>query len=174
MTSQVKARSTSSVFPAFFVVGVGRSGTTLTRAILTGHPDLVVPPETHFLPTLLRLRPMWWSSGGIRTEMFVRLAFANGRLERSGLTSGHLHVLLRRCPPQSPSEAVSRIYELFLASPGGGRVGDKTPSYVEHVQALSQAFPGAPFIHMVRHPLNTVASLIRQPWGPDDPLAAAW
>jgi hypothetical protein len=53
-------------------------------------------------------------------------------------------------------------------------VGDKTPSYVEHVQTLAQTFPRAPFIHMVRHPLNTVASLIRQPWGPDDPLAAGW
>ena len=36
--------------PAPFVVGVGRSGTTLLRLMLDAHPELAIPPETHFLP----------------------------------------------------------------------------------------------------------------------------
>ncbi len=31
-----------------FVVGVGRSGTTLLRMMLDAHPELAIPPETHF------------------------------------------------------------------------------------------------------------------------------
>ena len=33
----------------FFVVGAGRSGTTLLRLILAGHSRLHIPPETWFL-----------------------------------------------------------------------------------------------------------------------------
>ena len=35
--------------PAPFVVGVGRSGTTLLRMMLDAHPQLAIPPETHFV-----------------------------------------------------------------------------------------------------------------------------
>src|ERR671937_2954580 len=41
--------------PAPFIVGVPRSGTTLLRLMLDAHPDLAIPPETHFLPKLIRL-----------------------------------------------------------------------------------------------------------------------
>src|SRR3954468_18521703 len=40
--------------PAPFVVGVPRSGTTLLRLMLDAHPQLAIPPETHFLPKLIR------------------------------------------------------------------------------------------------------------------------
>jgi hypothetical protein len=35
--------------PFPFLVGSGRSGTTLTRAMLDSHPDVAVPPETYFI-----------------------------------------------------------------------------------------------------------------------------
>ena len=39
--------------PAPFVVGVGRSGTTLLRLMLDAHPELAIPAETHFVPEVL-------------------------------------------------------------------------------------------------------------------------
>ena len=36
--------------PAPFIVGVTRSGTTLLRLMLDSHPELTIPPETHFTP----------------------------------------------------------------------------------------------------------------------------
>ena len=38
----------------FFVVGTDRSGTTLLRMMLDSHPDLAIPPETHFIPALYK------------------------------------------------------------------------------------------------------------------------
>ncbi|MFG0253297.1 MAG: sulfotransferase family protein, partial [Phycisphaerales bacterium JB038] len=32
----------------FFIVGTGRSGTTLLQAMLASHPRLAIPPETKF------------------------------------------------------------------------------------------------------------------------------
>src|SRR5947207_13021648 len=47
------ARRARGHAPAPFVVGVPRSGTTLLRLMLDAHPQLAIPPETHFLPGLL-------------------------------------------------------------------------------------------------------------------------
>ncbi|MGB5401439.1 MAG: sulfotransferase, partial [Thermoanaerobaculia bacterium] len=41
--------------PFPFIVGVARSGTTLLRLMLDSHPQLAIPPETHFLPSVLSL-----------------------------------------------------------------------------------------------------------------------
>ena len=35
-----------------FIVGAGRSGTTLLRMMLAVHPELAIPPETHFLRSI--------------------------------------------------------------------------------------------------------------------------
>src|SRR6187431_875970 len=40
--------------PAPFVVGLTRSGTTLLRMMLDAHPLLAIPPETHFVPDLIK------------------------------------------------------------------------------------------------------------------------
>jgi len=39
--------------PFPFVVGMNRSGTTLLRMMLDAHPELTIPPETHFVPDLI-------------------------------------------------------------------------------------------------------------------------
>ncbi len=38
------------------IVGAARSGTTLLRLMLDAHPQLAIPPETHFLPDLRALQ----------------------------------------------------------------------------------------------------------------------
>ena len=47
-------RASEPEFPAPFVVGVGRSGTTLLRMMLDSHPEIAIPPETHFIPQFIQ------------------------------------------------------------------------------------------------------------------------
>src|SRR5215472_16498276 len=42
----------------FFIVGAGRSGTTLLRLILTGHPRIHILPETWFIRDLVKELPL--------------------------------------------------------------------------------------------------------------------
>ena len=51
--SPLARRRAATVAPAPFVVGVGRSGTTLLRLMLDSHPQLAIPAETHFVPELI-------------------------------------------------------------------------------------------------------------------------
>src|SRR6476620_1746284 len=44
----MRARAHDQLTPAPFVVGIARSGTTLLRLMLDAHPQLTIPPETHF------------------------------------------------------------------------------------------------------------------------------
>jgi len=37
-----------------FIVGCQRSGTTMLRLMLNGHPRISIPPESHFIPELYR------------------------------------------------------------------------------------------------------------------------
>ena len=74
---------------------------------------------------------------------------------------------------ETSDAAVGRIYQLFGEQTGADLVGDKTPGYIDHLPMLLRNNPHAKVIQMVRHPLDVVASLKRQPWGPDDALAGA-
>ena len=49
---------------------------------------------------------------------------------------------------------------------------DTTPANMMYADYLYRLLPDARFIEMRRFPLDTIASVIREPWGPDDPIAA--
>src|ERR671936_2274457 len=50
---RLRSRKDAARDPAVFVVGMNRSGTTLLRMMLDAHPQLTIPPETHFVPDLI-------------------------------------------------------------------------------------------------------------------------
>ena len=54
MSASTPPTNADGLVPAPFVVGAGGSGTTTLRLMLDSHPQLAVPPETHFLPTLAK------------------------------------------------------------------------------------------------------------------------
>src|SRR6059058_4977269 len=58
--------------PTPFVAGVSRSGTTLLRLMLDAHPELTIPPETHFVPKLITQFESWMEEGAGTTELRAR------------------------------------------------------------------------------------------------------
>jgi hypothetical protein len=142
--------------PAPFVVGVGRSGTTLLRMMLDAHPELAVPPETHFVNDLLiagekiRMSPerlvktvvhdrhRRWGDFGIDEEAY---------LER-----------LQAIPRLNATDAVRAFYELYAKQFGKSRWGDKTPDYVKRVRRIGRALPESRFIHVIRDGRDTAAA----------------
>ena len=135
-------------FPVPFVVGVGRSGTTLLRMMLDAHPRLAIPPETHFL------NPFIQSSGRLRfTPKLATRTIVNDERRRwndFGLREEDLLAAFERIEPFNTTDAVRAFYVLYAEKHGKTRWGDKTPDYIRKMRKLQKTIPEARFIHVIR------------------------
>ena len=132
--------------PAPFVVGVGRSGTTLLRLMLDAHPDLAVPPETAFVPKLIKAA----REDDATPESLAEILVAHRRWPDFGLEIAELTERWRALPALRARPVVRSFYELYAEQQGKSRWGDKTPGYSQHIKRLSKVLPEARFIHLIR------------------------
>lgn len=135
--------------PAPFIVGVGRSGTTLMRLMLDSHPELAIPPETYFVPTLIQVarknRP-----ASAETLLRAITEDTHHRWGDFGLDADELRDRFERLPSPSPGGAIRTFYELYASHHGAVRWGDKTPLYLKRMNRIHSALDEAAFIHMIR------------------------
>jgi hypothetical protein len=131
--------------PAPFVVGVGRSGTTLLRLMLDAHPDLAIPPETHFVPGISQKLGDDFDRG-----RFVEILAGHRRWPDFHLESASLRARLDEDEAGEVGMALRAFYMLYAESHGKTRFGDKTPRYLVKMRPIARALPEAAFIHLVR------------------------
>jgi protein-tyrosine sulfotransferase len=149
----------------FFIVGAGRSGSTLLRRILYANPALYIPPETHVLGEAITLyrRNRHWS-----WPHLVRLVLAQFEFQRDfGAFDLSLRTLAQRLdttPPDKRSCAfmIDRLYRTHarVHSAELTRWGDKSPYNSFHLDAIHRTFPDAQFIHLVRDGCDVVYSML--------------
>ncbi|MEZ6063489.1 MAG: sulfotransferase [Planctomycetaceae bacterium] len=157
----------------FFVVGVGRSGTTLLRLMLNSHPRLAIPYEGHFIPRYIAES----SRFGALTEKANRRRLLEEILNEPMVRKWD-HVwdaddLLERSEHNPTlSGIVAALYEQYADAKGKPRWGDKS-EYIDGIPGISRLFPTAKFIHIVRDGRDVANSVLRLPWGPNDLIAAA-
>lgn len=145
--------------PAIFILAPPRSGTTLLRVMLAGHPSLFAAAELQLLcfHTLSERRTAFsgkfslWLEGAIRAIMELRdcdVVEAQHLMEgyeRSGLTTKQFYARLQ-----------SLIGDRMLV--------DKSPSYALDVATLRKAerdFEDPIYLQLVRHPYAMVKSFAR-------------
>jgi hypothetical protein len=142
------ARAAAPGPPAPIVVGVGRSGTTLLRMMLDAHPQMAIPPETHFVPDLIleceRLR--------LSPERLVHLVVhdRHRRWGDFGISEQEYLERLRSIPTLNAADAIRAFYGLYAEHAGKPRWGDKTPDYVKRMRRINRSLPEACFIHVIR------------------------
>ena len=59
------------------------------------------------------------------------------------------------------AEAVQAIYRAYADARGKPRFGDKTPSYMQELDLLERAFPGARYVHLIRDGRDAAALVPR-------------
>lgn len=143
--------------PIAFILSSPRSGSTLLRVMLAGHPNLLSPPELHLLP-------------------FATMQERQAELEASHLGEGLIRTLmdLKGIDAQASQRLVNQwvednlsIGELYqiLQDLGGDRIlVDKSPTYGMAKSTLLHAeslFSQAKYIHLVRHPYSVIESFAR-------------
>lgn len=129
--------------PAPFIIGVGRSGTTLLRMMLDAHPELAIPPETHFIPEILERGESGESGGGLVRAIAASRTWGDFGLDREALAA-------RAGAGASAAEVIRAFFALYAEAQGKPRWGDKTPGYVKRMRPIAAGLPEARFVHLIR------------------------
>lgn len=146
-----------------FLVGYGRSGTTLLRSVLAQHSriHLVNEPELIFA-----LRYAGYRTGDSLPH--TELPSLPDRLGAIGLCRNHLHRLpaevLEQLTASKTQFAFGEVYEKLLPVPDGDVIwGEKSLNNIFFVQDLLGLYPDARFVEIIRDPRAVCLSyLIKQ------------
>jgi hypothetical protein len=141
--------------PVPFIVGTGRCGTTLLRMMLDAHPQLAIPPETHFVSRLASLSQNDPHARGV----FLSVVLTNPRWPDFHLDEYRLTRGIDAIDPFDPAEAVREFHRLYAARFGKPRWGNKTPIYLLHMRAIAGLLPEAHFIHVIRDGRDVALSI---------------
>ena len=140
-----------------FILAPPRSGTTLLRVMLAGHPGLFACNELQLLhfETLADRAEAYTGKFSLWAEGLIRAV-----MELKNLDADEAKLLLNCYAGQGVTTL--EMYNLLGEWLGGEKtIVDKSPSYALDPLALEKAlsdFPDARFIHMVRHPYSMVRS----------------
>lgn len=130
-----------------FIIGCGRSGTTLLRMMLDSHPRISAGEETKFLADLEPIVGEHW-----------RLLSAYGFSRDWWL--GQIR------------DFYVDFQAAYLARRSKHRWAEKTPGYTFHLDFIGALFPDAQYVHLIRDGRDVVASF-RDRWGYRAGLRAA-
>jgi hypothetical protein len=157
----------------FFIVGSGRSGTTLLHSMLATHSAIAVAPETQLMSKGLRVAK---ARGAISAD---RVLDPDGFVEAL-TTSRYLQPLLpflraARIELNAPlGDVLHRAFMAFARAQGKDRWGEKTPHHLWYWREIDRLFPTCRFIILSRDGRDVVSSLTRTPWASDSLLLNAY
>jgi hypothetical protein len=152
-----------------FVVGNGRSGTSLMRLMLSAHPRIYVCHETWFYFWEEHC-PASFSGDEFLHYFFQTFNFRWLRLGRAEIRAGLPSPLSRH----RIGEAFREVMRRKAASYGRFRYGDKSPPHTRTLKQIYRDFPDARVIHMVRDPRTNHMSMTRMPFGARSAIANAY
>jgi Sulfotransferase family len=156
--------------PAPFVVGVPRSGTTLLRLMLDAHSELAIPPETHFIPKLIKLCEK--GPGDTRSNA-LELITNHRRWPDFEISADDLAKHLDAAGKLDATAVVRSFYRTYADAQGKPRWGEKTPQYLQMMGRIARTLPEARFVHIIRDGRDVALSLLSVEWGADTVSAAA-
>lgn len=146
-----------------FIVGTGRSGTTLVRTLLSAHSRIAVPPETHFMKAAAACAPTD-DAGPEAVERLIRSYAAGLRFRDLGVAESRWLALLDEAPVRDARAAFAALLRTYGERIGKPRIGEKTPGHIAFVPRLLRWFPDARIIAMRRDPRAVIASQLKSPW----------
>jgi hypothetical protein len=134
----------------FFIIGCGRSGTTLLRTILNRHADIAIPLESLFIIDYLK------AAARHEISFLISMLMREPEISEWGIRPQVED--FKGC--QSISDVIIQLHQIYLQAEDKKSWGQKTPRFVRETALLLEHFPDALFIHVVRDPRAVVSSLI--------------
>jgi len=135
-----------------FLVGCGRSGTTLLQSLLASHPEITSFPESHFFP---HLHPghKWARRLGLVSPR------APARFDAFVAAVGWPRRVRPRLPfARGYARAFVRLLDAIALEDGKANWVEKTPHHLRYIEEIESHVPDAVFIHIIRSGADVVAS----------------
>lgn len=154
-----------------FIVGVGRSGTSLLHSMLNAHTRVCFPPEINFIRRFLATRHLEETLQRHGVESIVHQLVGDDHVSRLGLSSEEVTQAIHE---MGPAFSAAGLYQRLLrryADKRGGAIwlGDKDPRTVEYLAILKRHFPDAVILHIIRDPRDVLVSKKKAAWSRDHP-----
>ena len=149
-------RRGTSHAPFPFVVGMNRSGTTLLRMMLDAHSDLTIPPETHFVPDMIKAA----KADGATPESVLEAMKAHREWGDFEISDEEMLGRFSALPKLKAGPAVRSFYDIYAERQGKPRYGEKTPTYVQKMKLIQRALPEARFCHVIRDGRDVALSVL--------------
>jgi hypothetical protein len=158
-----------------FILGSGRSGTTVTASLMNRLPGVHIAKETGFIGQSVELlrdvaTPRSRQQLIEVVNSWLVVEKWSGRASEQGFADFCQQHQLR-----GASAFIHYVWQIDSPTPWEqlSFIGDNTPLYVLSIPWLLELFPDAKFVHVVRDPRDVVCSVMSMRFGADDPIVAA-
>lgn len=132
-----------------FIVGARRSGTLWLQRMIAAHPRVAsIPTETYLF------------SYGI-SQVFERLQ--HGLISSPRVAAVHAD---RDRVVEATRGLCDAIFGGFI-DPTSDLLLERTPWHAHHLELITEIYPEARVLHMIRDGRDVTRSLVAQPWGPN-------
>src|ERR1700752_2150831 len=148
----------------FFIVGSGRSGSTVLRMMLASHSRIAIPPETWFLLPLVKKFSIECSLDAAEIESALAIIIGHDRWRDMKLDADEFQSEVSQLSLPHIGDLAEVVYRLHMKAEGKARWGDKTPPYIEILPDLARIFPHSRFIHLVRDGRDVAKSFQATGW----------
>jgi len=147
-----------------FIIGVGRSGTTLLQSMLNAHRQISFPPETHFFRCYI--------SNSIITKRFANKGLKSLKsiiVNDKNLLKLNLDLkeIINNLVDRN-SFTLENFYKKLLSEYAKVKakkiIGDKDPKNIENLRDIERFFPEASILHIIRDPRDVVLSRMEAEW----------
>ena len=158
-----------------FILGSGRSGTTITASLLSQLPGVQIAKETGYIgQNLALLKDIANPVALARLVLEVNSWLEKERWEHTASIQG-FRDFCERYQFFGSAAFMHYIWQLDSKVPWHelSFIGDNTPLYVMAIPAIQELMPNARFIHMVRDPRDVICSVLKMRFGADDVVVAA-
>ena len=140
-----------------FIIGVGRSGTSLLQSILNSHSKISFLPETQFLRNYVFKKNVSINNSNYK-EIISQLE-KDPRFSRLNICP---KIVIEKS--KNMIDVYRNITNFYLKNKNKEIIGDKDPKIIENIKVLNYFFPNSKIIHIIRDPRDVVLSRTKARW----------
>ncbi|MEQ8625755.1 MAG: sulfotransferase [Vicingaceae bacterium] len=136
-----------------FILGNPRSGTSLLRLMLNAHKNIIAPPECGFMQWWHKKYCYWEEGDNFSKQLdeFIEDLFTSKKIETWNIIASDLKEYIQKKRPKNYNELSACVYLTYGTKRKHAKcLIDKNNYYIQHLELLTEMWPKAKFIHLIR------------------------